>query len=267
MERGPEAIQRKTCAAADGVRIVYSVAGTGEPAVVFIHGGLATRGFWDAQITTFSRHHRVIAPDLPGHGESGADRVRWGVPEFGDDIWAVLEAERPAEVVIFGNSLGGPAAIEAALRLGGKVLAVVGVGTFQRFGGGLTAEQARERAEAFRDHYHESVASMVKSLFHADADAALLAGAQRRMMGTPPAAAHQMFLALAGYDTGAAARRLTVPLRAINGDLYPTDIESVRKVKPDFDAVIMKHVGHYPMLERPQEFDTHVADVLRSLVR
>jgi pimeloyl-ACP methyl ester carboxylesterase len=59
---------------------------------------------------------------------------------------------------------------------------------------------------------------------------------------------------LAGYDNGASARRLTVPLRAINGDLYQTNIQGVRKIKADFDAVVMKHTGHYPMLERPAEF-------------
>ncbi|MGZ5468113.1 MAG: alpha/beta fold hydrolase, partial [Candidatus Aminicenantales bacterium] len=41
---------RKTCRSADGVEIVYSVAGTGEPALVFVHGGLANRGFWDGQL-------------------------------------------------------------------------------------------------------------------------------------------------------------------------------------------------------------------------
>jgi hypothetical protein len=28
----------------------------------------------------------------------------------------------------------------------------------------------------------------------------------------------------------------------------------------------MKHMGHYPMLERPKEFDEHVAEVVRGLV-
>ena len=61
---------------------------------------------------------------------------------------------------------------------------------------------------------------------------------------------------------------MTVPLRAINGDLYPTDIAGVRKkVHADFDAVIMKHMGHYPMLERPEEFDRHVAAVVKELSR
>jgi hypothetical protein len=62
-----------------------------------------------------------------------------------------------------------------------------------------------------------------------------------------------MFLSLAGYDPRQSARRLSVPLRAINGDLYPTDVEGVRKVKPDFAVVIMDHMGHYPMLARHSE--------------
>jgi len=60
-------------------------------------------------------------------------------------------------------------------------------------------------------------------------------------------------------------RRLTVPLRAINGDIYPTDVEGVREIKPDFEAVIMTHVGHYPMLERPEEFNRHAAAVVAEL--
>jgi pimeloyl-ACP methyl ester carboxylesterase len=156
-------------------------------------------------------------------------------------------------------------AIEAALLLGDKVLGVVGVDTFQSLGNVMAADQMRQRAEAFRSDYAGSLKQMVKMLFHPDADAALMADAERRMMRTPPDAAYGMFMGMGGYSPGAAARRLTVPLRAINGDLFPTDIAAIRKVKADFDAVIMKHVGHYPMLERPAEFDALVEQVVRAL--
>ena len=124
-------IERKTCTASDGVTIVYSAAGAGEPALVFVHGGLANRGFWDGELKSLAAHHRIIAPDLPGHGESGSNRQKWGLPEFGADVRAVIDAERVKKVIIFGNSLGGPVAIEAALLLPGQVLGVVGVDTFQ----------------------------------------------------------------------------------------------------------------------------------------
>jgi pimeloyl-ACP methyl ester carboxylesterase len=258
-------VERKTCQAPDGVEIVYSAAGAGEPALVFIHGGLADRTFWDAQLKAFADHNRVLAPDLPGHGESGANRKRWGLPEFGADVRAVVDAEKVKRVIIFGNSLGGPVAIEAALLLPGRALGVVGVDTFQDLGSPITEDEAKQRAELFRHDFSGGIKKMVRALFHTDADPALLAEAERRMLGASPEAAYAMFLSLAGYDTGAPARRLTIPIRTINGDLYPTDLGAARRVKADFDAVIMLHMGHYPMLERPEEFNRHVASIVAEL--
>lgn len=57
---------------------------------------------------------------------------------------------------------------------------------------------------------------------------------EQRMAHAPPEAARSMFLSLAGYKPSESVARLPVPLRAINGDLYPTDIESARKIKPRF---------------------------------
>ena len=257
-------IERKTCTAPDGVKIVYSVSGSGEPALLFIHGGLAESSLWNSQIEAFASRHRVVALDLPGHGESGSNRVKWGLPEFGADVKAVADAEKLSRLIIFGNSLGGPVAIEAALLLPGRALGVVGVDTFQDLGE-ITPEDARQRAELFGKNYAAGVKGMVKALFHPDADPALMADAERRMQHTPPDAAYAIFMSLAGYSPAASARKLTVPLRAINGDLYPTDVPSVRKIVPGFEAVIMKHMGHYPMIERPEEFNRHVAAVVAEL--
>jgi pimeloyl-ACP methyl ester carboxylesterase len=259
-------IVRKTCRAADGVELVYSVAGTGEPALVFVHGGLANRGFWDGQLKEFAAKHKTIALDLPGHGESGADRTKWGLPEFGADVKAVIDAEKVDKVIIFGNSLGGPVAIEAGLLLPGRALGVVGIDTFQQLGGVFTAEEVGQRAELFEKDYAGSLKAMIGLLFHKDTDPVLVADAEKRMMGTPPAAAKAMFLGMAGYDMGAAAVRLAAPIRAINGDLYPTDVEGNRRIKSDFEAVVMKHIGHYPMLERPAEFNRLVADTVAGLI-
>jgi pimeloyl-ACP methyl ester carboxylesterase len=259
--------ERKTCLAEDGVSIVYSAAGAGDPALVFIHGGLADRSFWDEQLREFAGLHRVVALDLPGHGESGINRRKWGIPEFGADVKAVIEAEKLKNVIIFGNSLGGPVAMEAALLLPDRVLGVVGVDTFQVLDQRIKPEEAKQRAELFQRDFTGALKQMVRMLFHEDADPALIAEAESRMGGTPPEAAHAMLLSFAGYDVGAAASRLTVPLRAINGDLYPTDVEGNGKVKADFDAVIMKHMGHYPMLERPTEFNNLVTEFVASLAK
>jgi pimeloyl-ACP methyl ester carboxylesterase len=260
-------IVRKTCRAADGVEIVYSVAGKGEPALVFVHGGLANRGFWEGQLKEFGARHRTIALDLPGHGESGANRTKWGIPEFGADVKAVVEAEKVKKVILFGNSLGGPVIIEAALLLPGRVLGVVGVDTFHVIGQVIPPDQMQERANLFEKDYAGSLKMMVGLLFHKDADPAIVADAEKRMSGTSPAVAKAMFLGLAGYDEGPSVRRLQAPLRTINGDLYAVDLEGNRKIKPDFDAVIMTHMGHYPMLERPAEFNRLVAEMIATLTK
>jgi len=258
-------IERKVCRAADGVEIVYSVCGTGEPALVFIHGGFADRGFWDGQLQAFGGRHRTIALDLAGHGESGVNRTKWGMPEFGADVRAVVEAERVKRVILIGNSLGGPVAIEAALLLPEKTVGVIGIDTFQDLGRLIEPAEAKAQAEAFEKDFSGTLKQMVRALFHADADPKTIAWAESRMARTSPRIAGPMFLSFAGYDTGVAARRLKVPIRAVNGDLYPTDVEGIRKVKPDFDAVIMTHMGHYPMIERPEEFNRALAGVIAGL--
>jgi len=263
----PIMIERKTCTAPDGVTIVYSAAGAGEPALVFIHGGLAERSFYDGQLEAFAGKHRVIALDLAGHGESGANRPKWGVPAWSEDVRAVVNAERLPRVILFGNSLGGPVAIEAALLLQNRVIGVVGVDTFQRLDHTVTPEEARQRAETLCADLPAGVHAMMKQLFHPDADPAVVADAERRMQKSPPDAVYAMFMSLAGYNEAAAARSLAAPLRAINGDLWPTDVEGVRKIHPDFQVAIIKHTGHYPMLERPKEFNRRVRDVVKELTR
>ena len=69
------------------------------------------------------------------------------MPEFGDDVHAVVEAE------------------EAALRLPGKVLGVVGVDTFQILFR-QPVEHARDQAGAFRRDYAGTMKAVVKQLFH-----------------------------------------------------------------------------------------------------
>lgn len=258
-------IERKTCFAPDGVKIVYSDAGAGETTLLFIHGGLADRTFYDGQVQAFSNRYRVIALDLAGHGDSGGGRKKWGIPQFGADVQAVAGIEKLKNIVLLGNSLGGPVALEAALLLPDRVIAVVGIDTFHTLDFSYSSEESRKRAEAFQNDYSGSVRAMVKALFHPDADPALVAEAESRMQKTEPQTAFALFLSFAGYEQSAAARKLSVPLRAINGDLYPTNIESVRQIKPDFEAIIMKHVGHYPMLERTAEFNHHVEDVVRAI--
>ena len=50
--------------------------------------------------------------------------------------------------------------------------------------------------------------------------------------------------------------------RSINGDMNATNLEVNRKYAPQFDVVIMKGGGHYPMLEQPARFNELLADFI-----
>ena len=70
------------------MRIACTASGTADTALVFVHGGLADRSFWDGQHAAFAARFHVIALDLAGHGESGQNRREWGIPQFGRDVAA-----------------------------------------------------------------------------------------------------------------------------------------------------------------------------------
>jgi len=69
------------------------------------------------------------------------------------------------------------------------------------------------------------------------------------------------------YKPGPTLKEIKVPIKAINADLNPTMLEINRKYAPQFDAVIIKGTGHYPMLEDPARFNQMLADILKTLPR
>jgi 3-oxoadipate enol-lactonase len=97
---------------ADGGRLRYSTAGTGEP-VVLIHGFGLDAGMWDPQWRVLQKEHRVIRYDLRGFGSS---TVPTGPYSHCDDLFGLLDflEARPAHVV--GLSMGGRVASRFALE-------------------------------------------------------------------------------------------------------------------------------------------------------
>ena len=249
----------------DGVEIAYSHAGAGPVSLLFIHGGLASRAFWAPQMAALAGLFRLAALDLAGHGSSGRNRSQWTIGAFAGDARAVAEALDLRNVVLIGNSLGGPVALEAALLLPGRAVGVIGVDTLHEAGQVFTPVEARARAAAFRDDFRKACTDMCQALFHPGAYLDLQTWALAVMQTMDPEVVARIMENLAGYDLGAAFKRAGVPIRAINGDLWPTSIDANRKLAPDFDAVIMKDAGHYPMLERPSEFNRILTETVNGL--
>jgi pimeloyl-ACP methyl ester carboxylesterase len=252
---------------ADGVEIAYTAQRSGPVALVFIHGGLADRTFWARQFAGLGPGHRLVALDLAGHGASGSDRKAWTIAAWAGDVCAVVNALKLPRVVLVGNSLGGPVALEAAALLPGRAVGVIAVDTLHDAIQSIPADWAHTRAEAFRKDFAGTCHTMVEALFHPGAQAELRAWAEKRMCAASPAVAVGMTEGVGGYDMARAFRQAGVPIRAINGDLWPTRTDVNRTVTPDFQAVIMKDAGHYPMLERPAEFNRLLVEFVKGLER
>ncbi len=126
-------MMRKTQRLSDSqMRVSYLEAGKGAP-LVLIHGVGMNAESWFPQIEVLSRHFRVIAVDMPGHGESDAfsrtvtlrDYVAW-LAEF-------LATQPESRFAIAGHSMG--ALITAGLAITHPTLvshAIVMSGVYKR---------------------------------------------------------------------------------------------------------------------------------------
>jgi len=249
----------------DGVSIAYVACGKGEAALVFIHGGLADRTFWSNQLEPLAGQHRVVALDLGGHGASGRNRKQWTLESLGRDVEAVVERERLRSVILVGNSLGGAVALEAARLLPGRVVGVIAVDTCHDFSARMDPAALRQRAESFRKDFPSACDAMAQSLFHPDADPKLAKDVKTRFRRASPEVLASLLESFGTYDGARAAMAARVPIYCLNGDLFPTRSDSNRKIVPEFKAVIMRHAGHFPMLERPEEFNAKLVELVGEL--
>jgi len=104
------------------------VAGRG-PAIVFCHGYTTTGEFWRQQMGAFSRDHRVVVPDLPGHGRSASPRTRrYTIDAFVNDLVLLFDELHVEDAILVGLSMGGTIAQRFALAHRNRLRALVLVG-------------------------------------------------------------------------------------------------------------------------------------------
>lgn len=143
-----------------GRPLVWWAKGEG-PTLVLVHGVADQAGTWFRVAPALAKTHRVLALDLPGHGESAPAEgpLAMSVVMGGFDAWLGEHAVRAgAAPILVGNSMGAWVALLAARHHPERVGRVVVVN-----GGGLRAdtgeldlvpkdrEQARRLMAALRD--------------------------------------------------------------------------------------------------------------------
>ena len=119
-----------------GTRLRYAVGGEGPP-LVLVHGLGGTIENWHALAPALAARHRVLVPDLPGHGRSSPLPEAPNVDALAEAVLGIADTERLDRAVWIGHSLGGVVALRAAVlqpdSVRGLVLAAAaGIGSASR---------------------------------------------------------------------------------------------------------------------------------------
>jgi len=111
----PARIPRARTVPAGSIDTFFLEAGAG-PSVVLLHGLGATNSSMLPTLADLSHDFRVLAPDLPGFGESGKPMRTYDPAFFARWLHDFLNAAGVERATLIGNSMGGRIAIEMALR-------------------------------------------------------------------------------------------------------------------------------------------------------
>jgi pimeloyl-ACP methyl ester carboxylesterase len=98
-----------------GGRIRYFVAGEGPP-LVLVHGLGGSAANWCELVPLLAPDHRLIVPDLPGHGGSEPLPAVASLGAFADRVVAVARHEDAVPAPVVGHSLGGLVVLHLAQR-------------------------------------------------------------------------------------------------------------------------------------------------------
>ena len=92
----------------NGIKIFYTDEGSGERAMIFVHGLAGNLSVWENTIPKFVSHNRIVALDLPGHGNSERrNDIPYGIPLFAETLKGLMDHLDIKEAVIVGISMGG----------------------------------------------------------------------------------------------------------------------------------------------------------------
>jgi pimeloyl-ACP methyl ester carboxylesterase len=249
----------------DGVQIAFERSGKGNVGLVFVHGWLGNKRWWDSQRDAFAVQYQVLQLDLAGHGDSGEKRQQWSMEAYARDIeaaTATLDCER---IVLVGHSMSGASVVQAASMIP-RTHALVLVDTLKDLDHEIAPAQLEAMFTLYRQDFKKAVEQVLPQYFFTtQSPKPVIERLTREFLEVSGARAADLLRPFYTTDIRSAARDLKLPVRAINGDLHPTAMDVCSTYFTDFDATIMHGVGHYPMLENPDAFNRHLEKTLSGL--
>ncbi|TVP54344.1 MAG: alpha/beta hydrolase [Halomonadaceae bacterium] len=240
-------------------------AGQEPETLVLIHGWTCRRSDWETTLEALQDRHRLLALDLPGHGDS-ADQTptQWTVAAMAALVAETVQQHVTGPVVLAGHSMGGAVALEAALLLQNPQLkGVILVDTFALPYGDISEEQARDIEHPFQDNFAVAIEGLVENFSAATLTPASKNTLKQQMSAADPAFMLPLWNDLLRWNPEPALSGLTVPIHAINGDLIP--LAAKDRCEQRIKEWHLEGAGHFPQWEMPDRFHQCLAEVMATL--
>jgi pimeloyl-ACP methyl ester carboxylesterase len=248
----------------DGAKIHYKSYGKGKDAVVLIHGWTCNLDNWRDQIPEFAKRNRVIALDLPGHGQSDKPQIAYTMDLFADAVEAVMRDAKVDHAVLVAHSMGTPVARQFYRKYPQKTLAIVIVdGGLRLFG---TKEMRDGLLGMFRGPGYKEAGAQMLGQMMANLPAAEQERGKASFANTPQ---YVIVGAMEAMSDEAiyTPDKINVPVFAIlaKSPFWAADTEQfLHGLAPDLELQWWEGVGHFVMLEKPKQFNDAVIAFLNK---
>jgi pimeloyl-ACP methyl ester carboxylesterase len=256
----------------EGIKLHYTIAGRGTP-LILLHGYAETSLMWTPIIPALAKRFTVIAPDLPGIGDSAIPRDGLDMKTAAIRIHALVRSMRIEKAAVVGHDIGLMVAYAYAAQFPEEVTKLVvmdaflpGVGDWEavynnpgywhfRFNGPTPEALVKGRERIYFEHFWNNFAADKRRSIpqqYRRAYAAAYARPGRMRAGW----AYFVSFQQAAKDFAEFAKtKLTMPVLAIGGEksLGAVLADQMKLVASDVTVAMLKDTGHWLLEERPNE--------------
>jgi pimeloyl-ACP methyl ester carboxylesterase len=269
-----DAVDRKenVTAQVNNTTIAFNQYGNGDTTLLFVHGWCINKEYWDDQSKYFSDKYKVVAIDLPGFGQSGKNRSEWTFEQYTDDINEFIKTEKLKNVILIGHSMSGDVLLLMDTKYPGSVIGIVGIDNLKKPGVKLSADENKS-IEGFFAMMDSSFSGTVEAytkgnLFRPSADTSIVNRVIKDFKSNDSVIAIKVLRSM--IDVSQKERDMMQELKhtlyLVNSDSDTTHIDSLKKYcKASAEVVYVHGTGHYPMIEKPAEFNAALEKVIRMI--